>query len=355
MARSFELRVEAASQERNRLMAAINSSVDGVVAIDDAGHVRFANDAAQALLGKDGESLAGKPLVWAAADRDLIDAVRAARATGEASRHRIERPGRRVFDVFVTPIAGGGNWALLAVFHDVTESQRIDDIRRDFVANVSHELRTPLSGVKSVIETLQGGAVEDAEVARDFLARAEMETDRLVELVEELLALSRIEAGELQFLEQPVDIAAVARSAAERMEPSARQAGVELSVDVDGATQEVTGDPDALERAIVNLLDNAIKFTPPGGSVRLSSGAEDGAVTVTVADTGAGIDANDLPRIFERFYKADRARQRGGTGLGLAIVKHTIEAHHGKVSAQSELGHGSTFAFTVPRASRAGG
>jgi len=206
-----------------------------------------------------------------------------------------------------------------------------------------------------VIETLQGGAVEDPEVARDFLARAEMETERLVELVEELLALSSIEAGELQFREQPVDMATVARSAAERMGPNAQQAGVELIVDADGSALEVTGDPDALERAIVNLLDNAIKFTPSGGSVRLSSGVDDGDVAVTVADTGAGIDATDLPRIFERFYKADRARQRGGTGLGLAIVKHTIEAHHGKVSARSDLGHGSTFAFTVPRASRAGG
>ncbi|MEX0682737.1 MAG: ATP-binding protein [Dehalococcoidia bacterium] len=355
MARSFESRVESASQESTRLMAAINSSVDAVVAVDEDGEVRFANGAALRLLGTGGDGLVGdglvgKPLVWAAADRELIEAVRSARERGEASRHVIERPNRQFFEVFVTPIAGGGDWALLAVFHDMTETKRLDDVRRDFVANVSHELRTPLSGVKSVIETLQGGAVEDPAVARDFLARAETEVERLVELVEELLALSRIESGELHFLEQPVDMTEVINAAAERMRPNAKQAGVELSLDVDGAGQEVTGDPSALERAVVNLIDNAIKFTPEGGSVSLSSQAVDGDVTVRVRDTGAGIEPRDLPRVFERFYKADRARQRGGTGLGLAIVKHTVEAHGGRVGVESELGHGSMFTFTLPRA-----
>ena len=352
MARSFESRVEAASQEHNRLMAAINSSADAVVALDEGGVVRFANEAAEALLGKGEDRLVGHPLVWAAADRAVIEAVRRAREEGVAGRHLVERPNRTFFDVFVTPIQGGGQWALLVVFHDVTESKRLDDVRRDFVANVSHELRTPLSGVKSVIETLLGGAVEPA-VARDFLGRAETEVDRLVQLVEELLALSRLEAGDLRFNEQPVDMTDVVRSASERMLPIARSAGIELKVETNGRAQDVSGDPAALERAIVNLVDNAIKFTPEGGSVELTSRAEDDAVTIVVHDTGAGIDPLDLPRVFERFYKADRARQRGGTGLGLAIVKHTVEAHGGSVAAESELGSGSTFRIRLPRA-RAG-
>ncbi|HUF54691.1 MAG TPA: ATP-binding protein [Dehalococcoidia bacterium] len=350
MARSFDARIEAASQERNRLMAAINSSVDGVLAVDEAGQVRFANDAAEILLGKPGESVVGHPLVWAAADHGVIEAVRAAREDGEAGRHRVERPGRRFFDVIVAPIAGGGDWSTLVVFHDMSESQRIDDVRRDFVANVSHELRTPLSGVKSVIETLRGGAVDDPKVARDFLQRAESETERLVQLVEELLALSRIESGQLQFRDEPVNMAELVDAATERMRPYARHSGVELSVDTNGTEQAVAGDPGALERAVVNLLDNAIKFTPEGGTVSIASKMEGGVVTVSVRDTGAGIDAHDLPRVFERFYKADRARQRGGTGLGLAIVKHTVEAHGGSVGVESEVGRGSEFRFTLPQA-----
>ena len=353
MARSFEERVEAASQERNRLMAAINSSVDAVVALGEDGVVRFANAAAETLVGKDEDRLVGQPLAWAVADRDVIEAVRRAREEGVASRHLIERPNRQVLEAYVAPITGGGEWTLLVVFHDVTESKRLDDVRRDFVANVSHELRTPLSAVKSVIETLQGGAVEEPDVARDFLARAETEVERLVQLLEELLALSRLESGDLRFTEHPLDMREVVRSVGQRMAPHAQRAGVELRVDVDGRMQGVSGDPAALERAIVNLVDNAIKFTPEGGSVDLSSRADNGSVTIVVADTGAGIDPVDLPRVFERFFKADRARQRGGTGLGLAIVKHTVEAHGGSIGVDSQLGAGSVFRLKLPLVVRA--
>ena len=353
MARSFEERVEAASQERSRLMAAINSSVDAVVALGEDGVVRFANAAAETLVGKGEDLLVGQPLAWAVADRDVIEAVRRAREEGVASRHLIERPNRQVLEAYVAPITGGGEWTLLVVFHDVTESKRLDDVRRDFVANVSHELRTPLSAVKSVIETLQGGAVEEPDVARDFLARAETEVERLVQLLEELLALSRLESGDLHFTEHPLDMRDVVRSVGQRMAPHAKRAGIDLRVGVDGRMQGVSGDPAALERAIVNLVDNAIKFTPKGGSVDLSSGADDGSVTIVVADTGAGIDPLDLPRVFERFFKADRARQRGGTGLGLAIVKHTVEAHGGSIGVESQLGAGSVFRLKLPLATMA--
>jgi len=353
MASSFEDRVEAASQERNRLMAAINSSVDAVVALGEDGVVRFANAAAETLVGKGEGGLVGRPLAWAVADRDVIDAVRRAGEEGAVSRHLIERPNRQILEAYVAPITGGGEWTLLVVFHDVTEPKRLDDVRRDFVANVSHELRTPLSAIKSVIETLQSGAVDEPAVARDFLARAETEVERLVQLLEELLALSRLESGDLRFTEHPLDMRDVVRSVGQRMAPYARRAGVELRVDADGRTQRVSGDPAALERAIVNLVDNAIKFTSEGGSVDLSSRAEDGSVTIVVADTGSGIDPLDLPRIFERFFKADRARQRGGTGLGLAIVKHTVEAHGGSIGVDSQLGAGSVFRLSLPLVSAA--
>jgi two-component system phosphate regulon sensor histidine kinase PhoR len=216
------------------------------------------------------------------------------------------------------------------------------------VANVSHELRTPLASVKSVIETLQGGALEEQATARDFLTRMDMEVDRLVNLVEELLELSRIESGEVPLVRRPVSIGEVVVSAVERMRPAARRRRLKLSVDVPPQLPPVVGDAARLERVVVSLVDNAIKFTMPEGAVQVSAALNDGRVAITVRDTGVGIDPQDLARTFERFYKADRSRQGGGTGLGLAIVKHTVEAHGGSVAVESEPGRGSAFTIFVP-------
>jgi two-component system phosphate regulon sensor histidine kinase PhoR len=236
------------------------------------------------------------------------------------------------------------------VFHDLTDVKRVEDVRRDFAANVSHELRTPLAAIKSVIETLQGGAMEDPAVALDFLKRADGEVDRLVQMVEELLDLSRIESGELEVRKETVDVGETATAAVERLRPNAHRAGISLTVDVAPGLPSVTGDRVTLERAVINLVHNAIKFTEAGGSVDVLVRPVDGGVEVAVQDTGAGIEPQDLPRVFERFYKADRARRAGGTGLGLAVVKHTVEAHGGRVSVESTLGSGSTFRFWLPPA-----
>jgi two-component system phosphate regulon sensor histidine kinase PhoR len=215
------------------------------------------------------------------------------------------------------------------------------------VANVSHELRTPLAALKSVIETLQTGAVNDPALAADFLSRADGELDRLVQMVEELLQLSRIESGEVPLSLQPLQIGDVLSTAVHRMMPQAQRQGVDLAL-VPHTGGDIMADRVLLERAVVNLIENAVKFTPPGGSIQISVHSSNGVVTVDVRDSGAGIDPADLPRVFERFYKADRARRAGGTGLGLAIVKHTIEAHGGSVTAASEPGKGSTFSFSIP-------
>jgi len=353
MADSLEALLTAASEERNRLIAALNSSSDAVLAVNGEGRIAFANAAALQLFGRSREELVGNPFVWVMPNEDAIEALRASREDGRREARLIERPNRQYLQVITAPILGGGEWVALVVFHDVTDVRRVERVRRDFVANVSHELRTPLASVKSVIETLQGGALEDEATAREFLARADSEIDRLVQMVEELLELSRIESGEVPFGQQPVEMGNVLVEAVKRLRPQAERQGLNLTLDVSPELPPVVGDAERLERVVVNLLQNAIKFSPAGGSIRVSAAIAGGEVTVKVSDTGAGIAPEDLPRVFERFYKADRSRGSVGTGLGLAVVKHTVEAHGGSVSAESEPGRGSTFSFSIPAASGA--
>jgi len=349
MADRLEARIAGASQERNRLMAAINSSVDAVIAVDAENNVTFANAATEVMLEKKPDEIVGQPFVWAIPTAEVIQALRDSRESGIQSSHVIERPVRRYLRAIVTPIRGGGEWASLVVFHDLTDVKRVEDVRRDFAANVSHELRTPLAAIKSVIETLQGSDVDPA-IAKDFLERADSEVDRLVQMVEELLELSRIESGELEVRKDAVDVGDTATVAVDRLRPHADRVGVALNVEVGPNVPAVLGDRVTLERAVMNLVHNAIKFTEAGGSIDVRVHSADGGVDVAVQDTGAGIEPQDLPRVFERFYKADRARRAGGTGLGLAVVKHTIEAHGGRVSVESTLGSGSTFRFWLPAA-----
>jgi two-component system phosphate regulon sensor histidine kinase PhoR len=252
--------------------------------------------------------------------------------------------------VSVAPILGDGGWAVLVVIHDLSDVKRVEQVRREFIANVSHELRTPLAGIKSVLETLEAGALRDEKAAMEFVSRADMEVDRLVQLVEELLELSRIESGEVPMARESVDLAVVANAAMLRQRHRAERAGIDLTFERQERIPEVIGDAERLERVIVNLLSNAIKFTPAEGAVRVTCEANDGATVIRVIDNGVGIDSDNVDRVFERFYKADRSRQEGGTGLGLAVVKHTVEAHGGTVGVESELGSGSTFWFLIPHA-----
>lgn len=353
MAGGLEELMAAASRERNRLVAALNSSADAVLAVDPEGRVAFANVAAERLFEREPGKLAGNLFSWVMPNEQVIAALRSSSEEGQRQATIVEQPQRRYLQLITTPIIGGGDWAALVVCHDLTDVKRTEQVRRDFVANVSHELRTPLASLKAVIETLEGGALDDKPAAREFLLRAEGEVDRLVEIVEELLELSRIESGELPMARTPVDLGAIARRAVERLRHQAERAGVSLELAGATTTPGVVGDAERLERVVVNLLHNALKFTPAGGAVRVRITCENGSAGVHVIDTGAGIAREDLPRVFERFYKVDRARAGAGTGLGLAIVKHTVEAHGGSVAVESEEGRGSTFSFSLPVAAGA--
>lgn len=335
---------------------------DFLILADGRLRITRAGLTAARLAERSAEDLRGMSLIAALGSVALDAVAREAleRHTRRQAEVRLGHLGSRVFQVDAMPLHDGG---LLLFLHDVTSVRRVEQVRRDFIANISHELRTPLSSIKLIAETLSGGAVDDLVTARDFAGQIERETDHLAQLVDELLELSMIESGEVQLDIQPTAPRDVVASIVERMGPLAERNRVTLEA-VPGPSGEAEGlraaaDAGRLEQALVNLVHNAIKFSHPGGSVRVGWEARPGHVRFFVRDEGIGIPQSHLPRIFERFYKVDRSRARatesrpgelrtGSAGLGLAIVRHIGEAHHGRVGAESQEGKGSTFWIDIP-------
>ena len=238
------------------------------------------------------------------------------------------------------------------VFHDITELRRLEELRQDFVANVSHELRTPIASIKGYTETLLDGALEDKNNARDFLNIIHEDSGRLAKLIDDLLDLSRIESGRMQMVFAPVAPGSLIKRSTAIIENQAKARSISLKINMPDGLPEILADETRLSQVLINLLDNAVKYTPEGGSVTVSGSINRNFLQIDVADTGIGIPEKDLPRLFERFYRVDKARSRemGGTGLGLSIVKHIVQAHGGEVFVKSALGQGSTFSFTIPLA-----
>ncbi|HJX62176.1 MAG TPA: ATP-binding protein [Dehalococcoidia bacterium] len=352
MAASFQGTISRLAEERNRLESLLASSADGVVAVDRDGSITFTNAAVEALFGVTRAEAVGKPFLHVVRDHELNELAGRCAALGERGLRVIAYgPEQRWLQASAVPIEGGGDWAGLIILHDLSEVRRLDTVRRDFITNVSHELRTPLAGIKASAETLKEGALRDPEAAAEFVRHIENETDRLAQMVEELLELSRIESGAAPLRMDVVPVASLLERCVQRFAPQAERAGLSLSAEVvDGEKLAVRGDEDRLDQALGNLLHNAIKFTSAGGQVTVSAAARDGEVAIAVRDTGIGISTDDQTRIFERFYKAAEARGRPGSGLGLAIVKHIVQAHGGRATVESRPGQGSTFTVVLPRA-----
>ena len=342
---TFDLRLSSSETQRSRLSTILDQLTDAVLIADADGRVQFANPAAEKLFGA---PLAGRSVVETVRHHQLADAWRRCRETGEAQSESVEVPASRHFlQLIVVPDRDTRGGTLLLV-QDLTRVRRLETVRRDFISNLSHELRTPLASLKALTETLQDGALTDPEAAPRFLGRIATEVDALTQMAQELLDLSKIESGQVELVLRKVEPLAVLRSATDRMHLQAERAGVHLTLDA-SPCPSVQADASRLEQVLVNLIHNAVKFTKRGGTVTLSATQENDAVIFAVRDTGAGIPADDLPRIFERFYRVEKSRTGSGTGLGLSISKHIVEAHGGKIWAESREGEGSTFSFSIPK------
>jgi PAS domain S-box-containing protein len=343
MHRQLDQRFLDLVHEREETATLIETMADGIVAADARGAIVMLNRAARRLLGfgPDDPFPALAELFYDKAARELVAAALAGR---ETEPRELERDGRLLL-VSGRALPNGG---ALLVIRDVTELRHLEAVRRDFVANVSHELKTPLTSIAGYAETLATEASAGTQTER-FAQIILNNAKRMQRLVDDLLDLSRIESGRWQPTPARVDVVSLAGDTWATFADNARERRVEFSTTATGS-RELTADPDALREVLTNLFDNALRHTPPGGRITVSMDPAPGGVTLAVADTGSGIAPEHLPRIFERFYRADpgRSREEGGTGLGLSIVKHLVEAHGGRVEARSSLGRGTTIRIFFP-------
>lgn len=331
-------------REQAETAALVESMVEGVVAADERGRIVTANFAARRMLGYDlTDPLPDLPQLFRVkAAREVVDSV----MDGQGVADREIEMDDRVLLMNARPLPSGG---AVLVIHDLTEVRRLEAMRRDFVANVSHELKTPLTSISGYAETLLTDT-PDADTTRRFLTTIVTNARRMQRLVDNLLDLARLEAGRWQPEREPIDIAEAAQDTWNALRNGTRALTVEFGVEIVDGAETVQADADAIRQVLTNLLDNSLRYTPPGGRIVCRSRIEGAGVAISVADTGSGIVPEHLPRVFERFYRSDpsRSRQEGGTGLGLAIVKHLVEAHGGRVSAESERGIGTTITCWFP-------
>ncbi|HTU34215.1 MAG TPA: ATP-binding protein [Candidatus Acidoferrum sp.] len=348
-AEQIERSFAAVRSSQRQLETLLNSMQDAVIAVSSDGLVRWANQPMDRLVPQ--RTRLNAPVVETIRDPDFLATVKAATSDKEVKTARATSvvPGR-AFDVTAAPLPDGG---AVAVLRDLTETERVEKTRRDFIANVSHELRTPLTSIQGYSETLLD-TLPDSGSTREFLEIIRKNAARMARLTEDLLTLARVESGETRFDTEPVAAVELLNDAEESFREIARTQGVELKI-VDDSVEslpQVLADREAIHQVFSNLIDNAMKYGRAGGRIELGARAAERGIEFYVRDYGAGISSEHLPRLFERFYRVDKARSResGGTGLGLAIAKHIMRAHGGSIRAESELTRGSTFLFSLPTA-----
>ena len=355
MADQVRQRLDEAAAERGKMEAVLANVSTGVMVTDSEGRIMLLNPAAEAILGVEQEKAAGSRIIEVFSSREMDIAVSRA-ACGESIDAQIELlyPKKEVLHLKSNPVTGldGEILATVSAIEDVTALARLNQMRQDFVANVSHELRTPVATIKALTDSLVAGAWEEKETGERFLVDLDREASRLTQLIEDLLVLSRLESHESQLKLERIELGGLIGECLESKAQLAVDYKVALEASGGAAGMTVTGDRRLLRTAVNNLLDNAIKYNRPGGRVTVGYTEKEGAIVIEVSDNGIGIPREELPRIFERFFRVDKARSRetGGTGLGLSIVKHIAELHGGGVLVESEEGEGSTFGIVVPRA-----
>jgi two-component system phosphate regulon sensor histidine kinase PhoR len=350
MASRIRTTVRELREQRRQIETVFERMGEAVIVTDPAGSITLCNPAFERVFGLSCDKARGLAVVDATKSSPLDQAFRAALSGEQTTAEvRVLFPAQRVLEATVTGISDREPLGAVAVLHDVTQLRRLEAVRREFVANASHELQTPITAIKAMAETLLSGGRDDPALADRFLRDLERQADRLGALVRDLLDLAAIEAGTHEHAAEEVAVSEVAAAVVEQLRSLAeqRQIAVELSIPADVA---VLCDRSSLNRILANLLDNALKYAEPGGRAGVTAARSDSETTITVWDTGVGVPSTELERIFERFYRVDKARSRelGGTGLGLSIVKHLTEAHGGRVSVESQLGKGSRFTVVLP-------
>jgi two-component system phosphate regulon sensor histidine kinase PhoR len=350
---AFELRsmMHELAEEKVKLEAIFAKTDDGLVVVDQQARIRLINPAASQILGLNPAQVVGKTIIESTLHHDLSELADRVLRTGKPASLEIQisMPSEKYLNIYVSPLERpSGPAGAVLVIHNLTATRQIDLVRRDFVANVSHELRTPLASIKAMAETILLRGKTDPEVGLGFAEKIQTQADRLTALSEDLLDLAKIEAGR-DIRAEKFDFFDLSTKVVTEVIPLALRRNIDIFNNIQPDTM-VNADPDAAYQVIGNLVDNAIKYTPAGGKVTLNAEINTQWVAITVSDTGIGIPQGDLSRIFERFYRVDKARSRdsGGTGLGLSIVKHLVESHGGKVTVESTPNKGTSFTFTLP-------
>jgi two-component system phosphate regulon sensor histidine kinase PhoR len=339
--------------EQAKLNLVLSSMFEGVIVTDSSEKIILMNPSLRKLFFVDTNPEGKNPLevIRNTAVQDIVDRIIQGRQRLATEEITVNTPEEKILKVNGVPIVRNNEFeGAILVFHDITELRRLEQIRQDFVANVSHELRTPISSIKGYAETLLEGALEDKDNAKEFISIIYHDSNRLANLINDLLDLSKIESGKMKMNFVSLNPISVIKRATTIIENQAKTKSITLRFNIPSSLPKIKADETRISQVLINLLDNAIKYTPENGSVTISTNITNNFLEIDIIDTGIGISENDLPRIFERFYRVDKARSRelGGTGLGLSIVKHIVQAHSGQVWVKSELGLGSTFSFTIP-------
>jgi two-component system phosphate regulon sensor histidine kinase PhoR len=348
MSLNLKNKVATIVDERSKLVTVLSSITDGVVMTDSEGSIALVNPAAGRFFNFEEAKAIGRPLIEAIHDHEIEDVVRKCLKTASEQTAQLDSVTGRFLRVIATPITTGKFSGALVLFQDLTELRSLQTMRREFVGNVSHELRTPLTAIKAIVDTLRDGAINDKKAAMNFLNRLDAEVDGMTQMVAELTELSRIETGRIKLKLEAVNINSLIEEVTARLSPQAERQQVSLSMELSSDLPPVQADKERIWQVIVNIVHNAIKFTPSGGRVAIATRHSGESVMARVSDTGIGISKDDLPHIFERFFKADKSRSTSGTGLGLAIAKHIVQTHGGSIWVESEEGKGSTFSFSLP-------
>lgn len=345
----INLQIQNLRNERTKLSAVLFNMTDGVILVNAQGVVSMINPAAQTLFQTNFQADQGNTLIEVVRQHQIVELWQLTLQTGKTQNTTIqtsmEKDNVQVIASLLGPILPG---EVLLLFQDLTLLRKLETVRKDFVSNISHELRTPLASLKALTETLQNGAINDPKVSNRFLTQMDEEIDNLTQIVTEILELSKIESGKVPLEIKCCSISDIVTRPVERMRMQAERAGIALESELPDDLPEIEVDKVRIQQVFVNLIHNAIKFTSPGGTIKVSAVLKDQAVHFSIADSGIGIPPADLKRIFERFYKTDPSRSSSGTGLGLSISKHIVEAHGGKLWVESTLGIGSTFTFSIP-------